>query len=571
MFSIMRLLQLFFILQLFVSCSETITLESSEPQTPNDLIAHSEEFKKELITVTDGVHVAVGYALANSILIEGEKTNIIIDTTGTEETAREVKALFDAINPNPVESIIYTHNHADHTYGATVFAEGSSPDIYAHSTTEIYLSRVIGILRPIISSRSNRMFGNALPKEQVENNGIGPFLEIGRDGRKPGLLYPTKTFTDQIEFEAADHKIQLFHAPGETNDQLFVWLPEKKALFPGDNFYKTFPNLYTIRGTPYRDLVGWVNSIDMMRYLEPEYLVPSHTRPIVGKEKINTLLTTYRDAIQFVHDQTVRLMNLGLDPNEIAEQLVLPKHLGDSPYLKEFYGTPAWSAKNVFSGYLGWFDGNPSTLKPLPLKDEAEKMIQLSGDWDSLFKVAEDAFLTDDFQWSLQLTDYLLRSRPDDQKTKLLRQSTLEGLGRQESNPNSRYYYLSSAAQLDENYQENDILLPSLEVIQKYPIESMMETLKVNVIPEKSLNKNIQLLFTFTDSPKSFSLFLRRGVLEVQPFMITGSSVQIKSSENDLKAILSGIKSLPISLVNGSLKVEGSRADLLSFFSSLRN
>ena len=571
MFTIMRLLQLLIILQLFVSCSETITLESSEPQTPKDLIAHSEEFKKELITVTDGVHVAVGYALANSILIEGENTNIIIDTTGTEDTAREEKALFDAINPNPVESIIYTHNHADHTYGATVFAEGSSPDIYAHSTTEIYLSRVIGILRPIISSRSNRMFGNALPKEQVENNGIGPFLEIGRDGRKPGLLYPTKTFTDQIEFEAAGHKIQLFHAPGETNDQLFVWLPEKKALFPGDNFYKTFPNLYTIRGTPYRDLVGWVNSIDMMRYLEPEYLVPSHTRPIVGKEKINTLLTTYRDAIQFVHDQTVRLINLGLDPNEIAEQLVLPKHLGDSPYLKEFYGTPAWSAKNVFSGYLGWFDGNPSTLKPLPLKDEAEKMIQLSGDWDSLFKVAEDAFLTDDFQWSLQLTDYLLRSRPDDQKTKLLRQSALEGLGSQESNPNSRYYYLSSAAQLDENYQENDILLPSLEVIQKYPIESMMETLKVNVIPEKSLNKNIQLLFTFTDSPKSFSLFLRRGVLEVQPFMITGSSVQIKSSENDLKAILSGIKSLPISLVNGSLKVEGSRADLLSFFSSLRN
>ena len=571
MFLMMRQIKLLLIIQLFLSCSETTTLESTKPQTPEDLIAHSDEFKRELITVTDGVHVAVGYALANSILVEGEKTNIIIDTTGSEETATEVKDMFDAINSNPVETIIYTHNHADHTYGATVFAEGSNPDIYAHSTTEIYLSRVIGILRPIISSRSNRMFGNALPKEQVENNGIGPFLEIGRDGRKPGLLYPTKTFTDQIEFEAAGHKVQLFHAPGETNDQLFVWLPEKKVLFPGDNFYKTFPNLYTIRGTPYRDLVGWVNSIDLMRYLEPEYLVPSHTRPIVGKENINTLLTTYRDAIQFVHDQTVRLMNLGLDPNEIAERLVLPKHLGDSPYLKEFYGTPEWSAKNVFSGYLGWFDGNPSSLKPLPLKDEAEKIIQLSGDWNSLFKVAEDAFLVNDFQWSLQLTDYLLRSRPDDQKTKLLRKSALEALGRKESNPNSRYYYLSSAAQLGENYQENDILLPSLEVIQKYPIESMMETLKVNVIPEKSLNKTIQLLFTFTDSPKSFSLFLRRGVLEVQPFMITGSSVQIKSSENDLKAILSGVKSLPISLVNGTLKVEGSRADLLSFFSSLRN
>ena len=225
------------------------------------------------------------------------------------------------------------------------------------------------------------MFGNALPKERVENNGIGPFLEIGRDGRKPGLLYPTKTFTDKLEFESGEVKIQLFHAPGETDDQLFVWLPEKRALFPGDNFYKTFPNLYTIRGTPYRDLAGWVNSIDMMRYLEPEYLVPSHTRPLKGKEKIYNILTTYRDGIQFVHDQTVRLMNLGFEPDEIAEKLILPKHLGDSPYLQEFYGSPAWSAKNVFSGYLGWFDGNPSSLKPLNQKDEAENIIKLVGDW----------------------------------------------------------------------------------------------------------------------------------------------------------------------------------------------
>ena len=415
------------------------------------------------------------------------------------------------------------------------------------------------------------MFGNALPKDEVENNGIGPFLEIGRDGRRPGLLYPTKTFTDAMKVEVGGIEIELFHAPGETNDQIFAWLPGKKALFPGDNFYKTFPNLYTIRGTPYRDLAGWVNSIDMMRYLEPEFLVPSHTRPLEGKEKINKLLTTYRDAIQFVHDQTVRLMNLGYGPDEIAEQLVLPKHLADSPYLKEFYGSPAWSAKNVFSGYLGWFDGNPSTLKPLPKKEEAENFIKLVGDWNDLFLIAEQSYMEGRFQWALQLTDYLLRVKPNDEKTEILRQSCLIALGYKESNPNSRYYYLSSAAQLDKDYRENDILLPDIEVIKKYPIESMMDSLKVNVIPEKSIDKNIQLLFTFTDSPKVFSLFLRKGVLEVQPFLINGSSVQITSSEEDLKAILSGIKSLPIALVNGTLQVNGSRTDLLTFFTSLRN
>lgn len=564
---------LFFIPFFFIifSCSETTSIEASKSPTPDDLIAHTSEFKKEVIEVTEGVHVAIGYALANAILVEGENSNIIIDTTGTIETAREVKALFDAINSNPIEAIIYTHNHGDHTYGATVFAEDSNPDIYAHDSTEEYLSRVIGIIRPIISARSNRMFGNSLPKSEVENNGIGPFLEIGRDGRQPGLLYPTKTFSDKIKFEVGGVKVELFHAPGETNDQLFVWLPEKKALFPGDNFYKTFPNLYTIRGTPYRDLAGWVNSIDVMRYLQPEFLIPSHTRPLVGQDNINEILTIYRDGIQFVHDQTVRLMNLGLGPDDIAETLVLPKHLGDSPFLKEFYGSPEWSAKNVFSGYLGWFNGNPSSLKPLPQIEEAENFIKLAGGWDSLLATAEGSYSNGEFQWSLQLTDYLLKSKPDDTQAKLLRQSSLVALGNKESNPNSRYYYLSSAAELDKDYQPNDILLPNIEAITKYPIESFMETLKVNVIPEKSLDKNIQLLFTFTNSTKSFSVFLRKGVLEVQPFMVSGSSVQVTSTEEDLKSVLSGVKSLPIALVNGTLQVNGSRTDLLSFFSSLRN
>ena len=558
------------ILLLVFSCSETEPIEQAKESTPEDLINHTEEFKKEIIEVTEGIHVAVGFALANAIMIEGDGSNIIIDTTGTVETAQEVKDLFDSINSNPVEAIIYTHNHGDHTYGATVFAEDST-EIYAHESTGKYLSRVIGILRPIISSRSSRMFGNVLPREEVENNGIGPFLEIGRDGRKPGLLYPTKTFSDKLAFTAAGIEIELYHAPGETNDQLFVWLPEKRALFPGDNFYKTFPNLYTIRGTPYRDLVGWVNSIDMMRYLEPEYLVPSHTRPLVGAKTINNLLTTYRDAIQYVHDQTIRLMNMGMEPDEIAESLILPKHLGDSPYLQEFYGSPAWSAKNVFSGYIGWFDVNPSSLKALPKREEATNIINLAGGWEKLFQEAEQSYLNEEFQWSLQLTDYLLRMKPDDRQTQLLRQSALVALGAKESNPNSRYYYLSSARELDENYKPNDILLPDIDVVKKYPIEAMMEVLKVNVIPEKSIDKDMQLLFTFTDSTKTFSLFLRKGVLEIQPFMIPGSSVQVKSKEEDLKAILSGIKSLPVSLVNGTLEIEGSRADLLSFFSCLSN
>ena len=101
-----------------------------------------------------------------------------------------------------------------------------------------------------------------------------------------------------------------------------------------------------------------------MKTFEPEYLFPSHTKPIIGKETIQDALNIYRDAIQYIHDQTIRLMNQGLYPDEIAEIVKLPKEIAKSPYLYEFYGTVRWSVKSIFNGYLGWFSGNPSELDP---------------------------------------------------------------------------------------------------------------------------------------------------------------------------------------------------------------
>ena len=163
-----------------------------------------------------------------------------------------------------------------------------------------------------------------------------------------------------------------------------------------------------------------------MRYLKPEYLIPSHSRPLEGQELIFTHLTDYRDAIQFVHDQTIRLMNKGFEPDKITEFITLPEHLVDSPYLKEFYGTPAWSAKNVFSGYLGWFDGNPTSLNPLSRELESQKIIKMSGGFDKVLKSVNEAIEEEDYQWALNLTDYLLTSDPENQTVINLRINCLK-------------------------------------------------------------------------------------------------------------------------------------------------
>jgi alkyl sulfatase BDS1-like metallo-beta-lactamase superfamily hydrolase len=551
-------------------CDSTQDTKIIPPLAPSDLIEHCQEFEKQVISVSEKIHVAIGYSLANSIMVEAEEGKIIIDTTGTIETGREVRSLFDSLNPYPIKAVIYTHNHGDHVFGARAFVDNSETEVIAHETTEEYINRILGILRPIISKRSSRMFGSFFPEEAIENNGIGPFLEIGREGRQTSLVYPTKTFDESLELSISGLYIQLFHAPGETNDQIFVWIPKYKALFPGDNFYRAFPNLYTIRGTPYRDLAGWVKSIDMMRYLEPDLLIPSHSKPIKGAKEIRKHLTDYRDAIQFVHDQTVRLINKGMTPDQIANQIQLPEHLKSSPFLKEFYGTPQWSSKNVFTGYLGWFDGNPSTLNPVSEVEEAERIIKLSGGRSKIFSEAKKSLDEKDYQWALQLTDYLLLDDPSDVETKKIRTSALNFLGEMSANPNARYYYLSSAAELLPTFKEPPLLTPTKETIENLPIEIVFEILKVNLIPEQARDKNLHLSIKFTDSLKSFSLILRNGVLEVQPFEIGGSSVQIETDEVSWKEVVTGNRSLPVSMATGLLSVTGDRVSLINFFNSFR-
>ncbi|MFP5307875.1 MAG: MBL fold metallo-hydrolase, partial [Gammaproteobacteria bacterium] len=352
--------------------------------TPAQLTAHSAEFEREVIEVVDGVHVAIGFGIANSILIEGDDGVIVVDTMETAESAREVLADFRQITDKPIKAIVYTHSHPDHIGGAGVFAEGAGDiPVYAHRDLVRNMEKTSIELQPAITKRSLRMYGTKLTDAEMVNVGIGPFVDV-HEGSSVDIVRPNRVFDDALEDSVAGIRFRLEHAPGETDDQLFVWLPERRILLSGDNVYKAFPNLYTIRGTSYRDPRAWAESIDRMRALRPAALVPSHTRPVVGEQEIAQVLTDYRDAIRYIHDQTLRLINQGRTPDEIAAELKLPPHLVRSPWLQEFYGTPAWSARSIFAGNLGWYDGNPSTLNPLPPDDSARRMVEFAGGVDAL-------------------------------------------------------------------------------------------------------------------------------------------------------------------------------------------
>ena len=563
----MRLPVLILFLSFLYACKQSAPVEITEVvATVAELAAHTEEFgEPKILEVVEGIHVAIGFGLANSILIEGEGGNIIVDCSESNEVAAKVKAEFDKISDAPVKALIYTHNHADHIFGAGVMAGEDAPEVYAHALTNYYIDRLINVVQPTIGRRSNRMFGNYLDTANHINCGIGPFLD-NHPSTSRSLLRPTVTFQDELKVEIAGRQLVLVHAPGETDDQLYVWLPKERVLLCGDNYYKTFPNLYTIRGTPYRDVKQWANSLDQMRYLEPEYLVPSHTRPLRGKELIAQTLMDYADAIRFVHDQTIRQMNLGLTAEEIAEQVILPEHLSKTPYLQEFYGRVDWSVKSVFTGYMGWFDGNATTLLPLPPLEKAQKMADLAGGTSQLLEQANRALEGGEYQWALELSDYLGRLLPEEPRVAEIRYESLTQLAAQQSNPNARNYFLSQAVEAQGGSME--LIAERTEaMVHDIPLEAIFQALAVRTLPEQCLDYDKKAVFDFTDTGEQWTVWIRKGVTEIQPFALGNPDYTLTTTTDIWKEVTAGLRTPLAAITTGKMKVEGGLGGFRTFFS----
>jgi len=470
--------------------------------------------------VAGNIFVAIGYGIANSIMIEGDEGVIIVDTMTTMEEAAEVLAEFRKITSKPIKAIIYTHSHPDHVFGAETFVDASGrPEIYAHETTESHVRRLFAEIGPIMGSRSLRMYGSFLAPGQVLNVGIGPLLGMKPDS-KLGFVRPTKTFSETLEAEAAGVSFKLIFAPGETDDQIVVWLPKQKVLIPADNFYWAFPNLYTIRGTEFRNLKQWYQSLDKMRDLNPEYLVPCHTLPIAGAKKIQEILTHYRDAIQYVHDQSIRGINAGLTPDELAEQIRLPPHLAEAPYLQPFYGNVSWSVRSMFTGNLGWFNGDAATLQPLTRKEQARLIAKLAGGEKELVRHANELLGKKEFQAALELTSHLIQLNPGHAEAKEIRIKALSALGEREENPNARHYYLTEALEIREGFVSLSNAKPSPGALKDIPVGTFFELMAVNLDPKASAEVNQTVGIIFSDTQEAFTIQVRHGVAEIRPRLL---------------------------------------------------
>jgi len=335
-------------------------------------------------------------ATGNVYLVKTSAGDVLIDTA-IAEIAGEVKKVFDREPHGSIKYIILTHAHADHIGGISLWKQPDTQIVAQSNYIEFvhYVARLDGFFAPRNAAAFNRPAQAAKPWA----------------GNFAGKVEPNILFDESYQFTLGGVEFDLFSTPGETPDHLTVWIPKYKAAFIGDNYFgittpepNSFPNLYAIRGTKPRWALDWIKSLDTVLALKPEIVLNGHGDPIVGNAEITRRLTRYRDAIQYVHDETVKGMNAGKDVYTLMREIKLPPKYD----LTEIFGKVSWSVRGIYDGYAGWYDGNPTSMYELPPSSVYPSLVKLAGGPEPLAKLALEKIEAGKPVEALHVTDVIL-------------------------------------------------------------------------------------------------------------------------------------------------------------------
>ena len=367
--------------------------------------------------INDVIYKASGFG--NTFMVVTDDGNVIIDTS-LPAMAPKHKQLLTAVSDGPVHSIIITHGHGDHTGGVALWREPQTKVIAQQNMVEFlnYQKR----LGKLFLQRNSAQFGFDLVEQPSST-----------DSQSAGVnLLPDMLFNERLDFTLGGEQFEILHTPAETYDALSVWMPQYKAAFVGDLFYRSFPNIYTLRGTKPRWALDYIDSINRVLTLQPEILLPSHGEPILGNDNIRREMTRYRDAIQYVHDQTVAGMNQGRDVYSLMRDIKLPPVLD----VGEAYGWVSWSVRGIYEGYMGWFNGDPVNMYAQSPESIYADLVTLAGGAEKVVALAEETLNTGDAVKALRLIEAALDAEPDNRAVLAMRLQILTALRKASGNLN---------------------------------------------------------------------------------------------------------------------------------------
>ncbi|AXI61190.1 alkyl/aryl-sulfatase [Pseudomonas kribbensis] len=532
-----------------------------------------------LFKVTDGIYQLRGFDIANMTLIEGQTGWIVVDPLTSKETAAAALAFArEQLGDKPVTAIIFTHDHADHFGGVlgitsvAEVAERKIPVVAPVGFMEEATSENV-LAGPAMSRRSMYQFGKNLTPGAtgMVDTGLGKNVAYG----SIGILPPTQIIDQPTQELVIDGVTFVFHnIPGaEAPAELTFSIPERKAYGGAELLAQTMHNLLPIRGAKVRDALLWSDyaqaALDDLG--DTEVYFGQHNWPVWGNERIREFITQHRDIYKYMHDQTVRLMNAGYTPDEIAEKIQLPDSLASYFGTRGYYGDLRHNVKAIYQMYLGAYDGNPAHLNPLPPRESARRYVELMGGSAKVLEAARVAYDKGEYRWVAELLDQAVLDQPDDKAAKELLARAYEQLGYQSESATWRNSYLTAAQELRNGPPEKGVRRSDLiELMKQTPTERFLEAMAASLDGPAADGKNWTFNLQLTDTKESFVLWIENAVLHYRRGAPASNANATLSVTKDLFVqLLSGTAGFKDALTSKDLKVDGSTVDLVRFLGLL--
>ena len=529
-----------------------------------------------LFKVTDGIWQLRGFDIANMTLIEGKTGFIVVDPLTARESASAALAFARKhLGDKPVSGIVFTHSHVDHFGGALgvasaqEVAQRSIPVVAPAGFIEEATSENV-LVGTAIARRSMYQFGKNLersPKGNVDT-GLGKNVAYGAIG----VLMPTQLITTPEQELVIDGVRFVFHnVPGaEAPAELTFSIPDKKAYGGAENLAQTMHNLLPVRGANVRDSLQWSTylqeAIDNLG--DAEVYFGQHNWPVWGNARIVDFISKHRDVYKYTHDQTVRLINAGHTPREIAELVKLPPSLASFFGARGYYGDLRHNVKAVYQFYLGAYDGNPANLDPLPPQESAQRWLDLIGGADKAVAAAQTAYDQGDYRWAAELLNHAVFGAPEHKGAKELLARTYEQLGYMAEAATWRNSYLTAAMELREGPPTKGVDRSFvIDMLQQTPIERFLEAMAAALDGPAADGKNLKVNLVLTDIEESYVLWIENAVLHFRKAApATDANATLTLTKPIFIKMMTGTAGVQDTLLSDDLEIDGSQVDLVRFF-----
>ena len=546
------------------------------PATVNPSLWRMARLNREagLFHVTERVYQLRSIDIANMTVVETDNGIVIIDTLMTCEIARAGLDLYYAHRPRrPIVAIIYTHSHVDHFGGvkgivsAADIAAGRIPVIAPNGFMEAVGGENVLAGLPMVR-RAQYQFGTLLPtgERQLVDAGIGKGFARGT----VSLVAPTDLIREPIETRIIDGVAFAFHLAPETEApaEMHIHLPQLRVLDMAENATHHLHNFIPLRGAVARDPRIWSHYLAEAIELfggTSDVLIGQHHWPTWGRDNIVAFLSRQRDLYKYIHDQTLRLMNKGLRPAEIAEALDLPPDLAREWSVRGYYGTVSHNAKAVYQRYLSWYDGNPANLNPLPPAAAAGKTIAYMGGGEAVLARARADFARGEYRWVAQVASQLVFAEPDNKAARDLAADAFEQLGYQAESATWRNAYLYGAQELREGVARPS---PSPDLVSALGIDILLEYLAIRLDPAKAAGRRWHIDWLVSDTGERAAITLDHSTLTCRPGKnAENPDAAIVSTRAALERVVLQPQALTAALADGTCRVtEGDAAKVEALF-----